>query len=66
MAGFRVLLHLLAYPLTVRLDVVVTLTPDVDANLLEVTPEEFNGLKESLLVVVGPEIRVFRWCGLDR
>jgi hypothetical protein len=66
MAGFRVPLNLLEYPLPERLDVVVALTPDVDANLLVVTPEEFNRLKESLLVVVGPEIRVSGRCGLDR
>ena len=48
MAGFRVPLYLLEYPLLVRLDLVVGLTPDVDANLLVVTPKELNCLKESL------------------
>lgn len=62
MAGFRISLYLFEYPLLVRLDLVVGLTTDVDTNLLVVTPKELNCLKESLLVVVGPEIRVLGSC----
>ena len=58
MAGFRILLYLLEYPLLVRLDLIVGLTSHVGANLLVVTPVELNCLKESFFVLVSPEIGV--------
>lgn len=66
MARFRVLLNLVEYPLLVRLDVVVGLSPDVDANLLVVPSKELNCLEESFLLLIGPEIRFGGRCWLDR